>query len=199
MAKSYKTVATSQTDDEIIAQCRDGNKPVYRLLVDRYKDAIYATVLRYTHEQSSAEEITQETFVKAWKALHKFEGRSKFSTWLMTIAINKAKDVLKEKQRIVSIEDTDAVTGTAFKESHTMDSPGPEQMVLNDELAMQLKRLIGELPDIYREAFVLRHVDLLSYDEISGISKISVEAVKMRVFRAREILKEKLYQEEQNG
>lgn len=178
-------------------ECRRGNKPLYRLLVDRHKDAVYAAVLGYTHEQSSAEEITQEAFVKAWKSLHKFEGRSRFSTWLMTIAINGAKDMLKDRQRTGRIEDTDTVTGSVFEESNKGD--GPEQAAINDELGARLKRLIEELPDTYRQAFVLRHVDQLSYEEISGIVGTSVEAVRMRVFRAREMLKERLYQEGHGG
>ena len=197
MAKPYKQYTEERLDGEIITQCRNGDKQAYRLLIDRYKDTIYSTALRFTRDPSTAEEVTQETFVKAWKYLDRFEGRSKFSTWLISIAVNKAKDMIKDKHRAVNTGDLDNGNETSFFQSHTIE--GPEETLMNDELGLQLQRLIDALPALYKEAFVLRHVELLSYEEISGISKISIEAVKMRVFRAREILKKQFYEEDHDG
>ncbi|MCL4468862.1 MAG: sigma-70 family RNA polymerase sigma factor [Deltaproteobacteria bacterium] len=197
MAKPYKQFTEERLDGEIITQCRNGDKQAYRLLIDRYKDTIYSTALRFTRDPSTAEEVTQETFVKAWKYLDRFEGRSKFSTWLISIAVNKAKDMIKDKHRAVNTGDLDNGNETSFFQSHTIE--GPEETLMNDELGLQLQRLIDALPALYKEAFVLRHVELLSYEEISGISKISIEAVKMRVFRAREILKKQFYEEDHDG
>ncbi len=197
MAKPYKQYTEERLDGEIITQCRNGDKHAYRLLIDRYKDTIYSTALRFTRDPSTAEEVTQETFVKAWKYLNRFEGRSKFSTWLISIAVNKAKDMIKDKHRSVNTGDLDTGNETSFFQSHTIE--GPEETLMNDELGLKLQRLIDALPALYKEAFVLRHVELLSYEEISGISKISIEAVKMRVFRAREILKKQFYEEDHDG
>lgn len=197
MAKPYKQYTEERLDDEIIARCRNGDKNAYRLLIDRHKDAVYSTALRFTRDPSTAEEVTQETFVKAWKYLDRFEGRSKFSTWLISIAVNKAKDMIKDKHRIVNTANVDTGDETPFSQSHQME--GPEEALMNDELGLQLQRLIDALPALYREAFILRHVELLSYEEISGMSKISIEAVKMRVFRAREILKKQFYKEGRDG
>ncbi|MGB9735633.1 MAG: RNA polymerase sigma factor [bacterium] len=187
----------TQDEHDILNQCRKGNKHAYRLIIEKYKDTIYSTVLRFTHDHTTAEEITQETFVKAWQNLNRFEGRSKFSTWLIAIAVNKAKDVIKDKHRTLNTLNVDTVTEGTITQSY--DIKPPEELIMDNELGLQLKRFIDELPDIYREAFILRHVDLLSYEEISVISRVSVEAVKMRVFRAREILKERFYREEKNG
>ncbi len=197
MANPNKQYTQDQDDLEIITRCNNGDKHAYRLLIERYKDAIYSTALRFTRDPSTAEEVTQETFVKAWKYLARFEGRSKFSTWLTAIAVNKAKDMLKEKHRVVSTQDMDTGIETSSLQSNVTE--GPEETLMNNELGLQLKRLIDELPALYKEAFILKHVELLSYEEISSISKISIEAVKMRVFRAREILKEQFYKEEQDG
>lgn len=183
----------AQSEHEIINQCKKGNKHAYRVLVEKYKDIIYSVALRFTHDPNTAEEITQETFIKAWRHIKKFEGRSKFSTWLIAIAVNRSKDTIKEKRKIVDTEDVDTVTESTGSQSNMIKAP--EEEIMNNELGLQLKRLIDELPAIYKEAFILRHVELLSYEEISDIHKISVEAVKMRVFRAREILKEQLYKE----
>ncbi len=196
MAEPDKQTASCKTDADIIAQCKKGNKHAYRMLVEKYKDVVYTTVLRYTRDPSDAEEITQETFLKAWQALNKFEGRSKFSTWVMAIAINRSKDVLKKKKRLPYVDNNDGIK-RANSSSNTTD--GPETTIINNELGIRLKRLMDELPAIYREAFVLRHVEELSYEEISGILKIRIDAVKMRVFRAREILKQRLYKEDQDG
>ena len=197
MAKPYKQYTSERPDGEIITQCRNGDKHAYRLLIDRYKDAVYSTALRFTRDPSTAEEVAQDTFVKAWKYLDRFEGRSKFSTWLISIAVNKAKDSIKDKHRVVNVADPDTGNETPFSQSHDME--GPEEAIMNDELGLQLQRLIDALPAMYKEAFVLRHVESLSYEEISGISKISIEAVKMRVFRAREILKKQFYKEDRDG
>ncbi len=197
MQKEEQRHTPDQTDLDIIEVCRKGNKHAYRLLIERYKDAIYSIALRFTRDPGTAEEVTQETFVKAWKHLHRFEGRSKFSTWLTAIAVNKAKDMIKGKQRIINMEDMDTGIENRFEESNREE--GPEQILMNEELGIQLRRLIGELPVHYREAFMLRHIDLLSYEEISSILAIKVEAVKMRVFRAREMLKERLFKEGHHG
>jgi RNA polymerase sigma-70 factor (ECF subfamily) len=185
--------AHTQNEHEIINQCKKGNKHAYRLLIEGYKDLIYSVALRFTHDPDTAEEVTQETFIKAWRHIKKFEGRSKFSTWLIAIATNKAKDILKEKRKILDTEDVDTVTEISVEESYIIKEP--EDELMNKELGLHLKKLIDGLPDIYREAFILRHVELLSYEEISDIYKVSVEAVKMRVFRAREILKKQFYKE----
>ncbi len=186
-----------QSDFEIIEICRKGNKHAFRLIIERYKDLIYSIALRFTRDPAAAEEVTQETFVKAWNYLHRFEGRSKFSTWLTAIAVNKAKDTIRTKQRVVSLDDMDSGIETRSPESYHED--GPEEILMNEELGKQLQRLIGGLPPHYREAFLLRHVESLSYEEISTILAIRIEAVKMRVFRARELLKERLSKEGHHG
>ncbi|MCL4478059.1 MAG: sigma-70 family RNA polymerase sigma factor [Deltaproteobacteria bacterium] len=188
---------SSKTDEELISLCKAGDKKFYHVLVERYKDMIYNLISRYTKNPDIADEITQETFVKAWKAINSFEGRSKFSTWLITIAVNRVKDELKYKKRFTTLEFDSISNNNPYESSN--DMRGPEEMVMNNELGAQLKSAINNLPGIYKEAFLLRHVELLSYDEISDITNTSSETVKVRVFRARDMLKKILYKEEKDG
>lgn len=197
MADTKKENAIQQDEHNIISQCKKGNKHAYRLIIEKYKDVIYSTVFRFIHDPVIAEEVTQETFVKAWNHLNKFEGRSKFSTWLIAIAVNKTKDIIKKNKMDAKMSNIDTVTDGMSLQSYSIKSP--EELVMNHELGFKIEKFIDELPDIYKEAFILRHIELLSYEEISSISKVSIEAVKMRVFRAREILKEKFHKEEGNG
>jgi len=137
----------------------------------------------------SAQDIAQESFVKAFESLKSFRNDSRFSTWLYRIAVNKCKDFLKDRRRDdVSLEKIAAPASSRY--SSPFD--GPEEGFLRRERAMTINRAILALSPIYREAFLLRHMEGLSYIEMRKILGLPINTLKMRVFRARKSLRKML-------
>ncbi len=190
MVKIVKlTKGDARTDDEIIRECLVGRREAYRVLVERYQDRIYNLVYHYVGNHHSAEDISQEAFFKAYMSLDKFRYESRYSTWLYRIAVNKCKDYLKDRRRAeLSLEDVPSPVASDFS-SHP---EGPEDGVLRRETAMTVNDCVLLLPLKYREAFLLRHMEDLSYEEMSAILGLPINTLKMRVFRARETLKKLL-------
>lgn len=176
-------------DEEIIRRCLDGETDLYRALVERYRDRIYNLSYRFVGNHHSAEDIAQETFIKAFTSLEYFRWEARFSTWIYRIAVNKCKDFLKNRRRDeISLDQVGMPGSSEYSSRHD----GPEEGLLRKERAMTVSEAILTLPLKYREAFVLRHVEELPYSEITCILGIPINTLKMRVFRAREALMKKL-------
>jgi RNA polymerase sigma-70 factor (ECF subfamily) len=178
----------------IIARCLAGDRRAYALLVERYKALVHDLVSRMLGDAAEAEDIAQEAFVKAYLTLRDFRGESRFSTWVCRIALNRCKDVLRKQRRAPWLrpryEDGPDVAEVAD------DQETPAHSAERCEREAALQRALARLPVKYREVVVLRHIEGMELHEIARVLGIAVGAVKVRAFRAREMLRRLLLQSE---
>ena len=175
------------TDKELVRRVQQGDKRAFDLLFGRYQHRILNLVGRYLRDPQEVEDVTQEAFIKAFKALPRFRGESAFYTWLYRIAINTAKNYLVAKSRRPPGTDVD-VADAEFMESAEFlkESESPDAALARDELSAAIDEAIGQLPDDLRSAVTLREFDGLSYEQIAEIMDCPVGTVRSRIFRARE-------------
>ncbi len=181
------------TDSELVRRVQDGDKTAFDLLVLKYQHRIVKLVSRYVREPSEALDVTQETFLKAYRALPRFRGDSAFYTWIYRIAINTAKNhlvSLTRRPREVDIENADGEPIGLDELQRSLDTP--EHLLLTDEIRETILEAMRRLPDDLREAITLREVDGLSYDEIAQVMDCPIGTVRSRIFRAREAIDERL-------
>jgi RNA polymerase sigma-70 factor (ECF subfamily) len=167
-------------DASLVRASQRGDRDAFGILVSRHASAVLSVTTRMLGPTADAEDVAQEAFVAAYKALQGFQLEAKFSTWLYRIAVNKCTDVLRTRRPgMVSI---DAGAGEPANEDT------PDRALEQGELAGQLDQAVQALPPLYRESFVLRHVEGLGYDEMSAILGVHRDTLKMRVYKARHIL-----------
>ena len=182
-------MAKKTTDKELIERVKNGDKAAYDLLVIKYQQRIVNLVSRFVRNQSDALDVTQEAFIKAYRALPKFRGDSAFYTWLYRIAVNTAKNHLASQSRRPTDSDYDVSEieqiegGDALREQAT-----PENLLMKDQLQSTVLKAIENLPDDLRSAIMLREVEGLSYEEIAQVMECPIGTVRSRIFRAREAI-----------
>ena len=182
-----------QVDRELVERARAGDKRAFDLLVLKYQQKVANLVARYIRDQSETQDVTQEVFIKAYRALKNFRGESAFYTWLYRIAINTAKNFLVAQARRPPGSDVDAETaeqldvGSRLKEYAT-----PESLVLTDEIAATVKLALDGLPEDLRIAITLRELEGMSYEEIAEAMSCPIGTVRSRIFRAREAIEKRL-------
>jgi RNA polymerase sigma-70 factor (ECF subfamily) len=156
------------------------------VLISRHAPSVFSVTTRMLGRAADAEDVAQDTFVSAYKALSRFQFESKFSTWLYRIAVNKCTDVLRSRRPgHVSLDSSEGVDMAAWP---AVDDDTPHEELERIELASELERGIQALPPLYRESFVLKHVEGLGYDEMSDILGVPRDTLKMRVYKARTLL-----------
>lgn len=182
------TAQTAQdTDQQLVERVQKGDKRAFDLLVLKYQHKIFAIIGRYVRDHSEVQDVAQEAFIKAYRALANFRGDSAFYTWLYRIAINTAKNYLVARNRRppssdVEVEDAEFYAGSeALKDMET-----PERSLLRDELQAVVDQAIRDLPEDLRTAVTLREMEGLSYEDIAAIMDCPVGTVRSRIFRARE-------------
>ena len=185
-----------QIDDEsaVVAQARTGDATAFNELLRRYERKIFRLALHITQNREDAEDVLQETFLKAYEHLDQFQGQSKFYTWIVRIAVNQALMKLRKRKsdRSVSLDETiDTGEDTVAREIAAWDE-NPEERYGREELNRILASAVDGLTPIYRAVFVLRDVDGLSTEEAAEALDLSVPAVKSRLLRARLQLRDKL-------
>jgi RNA polymerase sigma-70 factor (ECF subfamily) len=185
-----------QVDDEaaVVAQARTGDAKAFNELLQRYERKIFRLALHITQNREDAEDVLQETFLKAYQHLDQFQGQSKFYTWIVRIAVNQALMKLRKRKsdRSVSLDETiDTGEDTVAREIAAWDE-NPEEQYGREELNQILTSAVDGLTPIYRAVFVLRDVDGLSTEETAEALELSVPAVKSRLLRARLQLRDKL-------
>ncbi len=187
-AASHRYHTTEMTDATCVRAALDGDQAAFTTLVDRHAPVCLRFATRMLGSREDAEDATQETFLRAHRALGRFDDTMSFRTWVMSILINRCRTALLARQRRTSrvVADEGAV-GRAQVDSDAADA----------ELRDAIERAVARLETGQREAFLLKHVELLSYDEMSEMTGVGVSALKMRVQRACErlqvLLKEDLY------
>ena len=181
------------TDKELVKRVQKGDKGAFDLLVLKYEHKIVNLVMRYVRDPEQALDISQEAFIKAYRALPRFRGDSAFYTWLYRIAVNTAKNFLAAQRRRpmdieLDMQDPDQYGLHAkLKETDT-----PEAVTLSQELQETLERAIEALPDDLRTAIILRELDGMSYEEIAQTMDCPVGTVRSRIFRARDAIGKKV-------
>jgi RNA polymerase sigma-70 factor, ECF subfamily len=188
------TPASVADEVQLVAQSREGDAGAFSELVRRYEGKIFRLAQHVTQNREDAEDVLQETFLKAYEHLDQFQGNSKFYTWIVRIAVNQALMKLRRRKTDKSVSLDEAIdTGedTIVREVATWD-PNPEQRFSQDELRGILDSAVQSLAPPYRSVFVLRDVEDLSTEETAEVLNLSVPAVKSRLLRARLQLREKL-------
>ncbi|MCU7917395.1 MAG: RNA polymerase sigma factor RpoE [Candidatus Thiodiazotropha sp. (ex Dulcina madagascariensis)] len=180
-------------DQELVARVQQGDKKAFDLLVLKYQQKITNLISRYIRDPHEVLDVTQEAFIKAYRAIPKFRGDSAFYTWLYRIAINTAKNYLVAQGRRPPSDDVEAEmaeqmdVGVRLKETGT-----PENHVLTEEITLTVQKAIDDLPEDLRTAIVLRELEGMSYEEIANAMSCPVGTVRSRIFRAREAIDKKL-------
>ena len=178
------------SDLSLVQRVQRGDRGAFDVLVLKYQHKVVKLVMRYVRNAAEAEDIAQDAFIKAYRALPQFRGDSAFYTWLYRIAINTAKNAVVARSRNPVDFDLDM---TNAEESYEMqgrlkDSETPEALVLTDEIRTVVNAAIANLPEDLRAAIVLRELEGLSYEEIAVTMDCPVGTVRSRIFRAREAI-----------
>jgi RNA polymerase sigma-70 factor (ECF subfamily) len=175
------------SDQQLVKRVQQGDKAAFDLLVLKYQHRIAALVSRFVNDRDEVQDVTQEAFIKAYRALGNFRGDSQFYTWLYRIAVNTAKNYLVSRSRKVPGSDIDIDDAVHFEaDSRLKDFASPERNLMGDELMAALNSAILTLPEDLRSALTLREYDGLSYEEIADVMDCPVGTVRSRIFRARE-------------
>lgn len=182
-----------KSDQQLVDRVFKGDKHAFDLLVLRYQHKILGLIGRFIRDPAEVEDVAQEAFIKAYRALPKFRGDSAFYTWLYRIAINTAKNYMVARGRRPPATDID-VEDAEFMEHNTAltDIGSPEANHRKDDLQRVINQAIEDLPEDLRTAFTLREFSGLSYEEITEIMGCPVGTVRSRIFRAREALDKKI-------
>lgn len=184
-------MSEAELDLAIVRRVQQGDKQAYNLLVGKYQQKILRLVSRFIRDSMECEDVTQEAFIKAYRALPNFRGESAFYTWLYRIAVNTAKNYLVSARRRPPSQDLDAQEASnSLAGANFVDLNTPESTLMNDELLSVIRCTIAELPDNLRDAIVYREFDGMSYEEIAEVMDCPIGTVRSRIFRARETLEE---------
>ena len=181
------------TDKQLVERVKRGDKRAFDLLILKYQHKIISLVGRYLRDQDEVKDVTQESFIKAYRALPSFRGDSAFYTWLYRIAINTAKNQLVSRSRRPPDTDIDADDGE-FQDNYAVlrDNESPEDVLAMGQMESVIYRAIGDLPEELKVAVTLREFEGLSYDEIAEVMECPVGTVRSRIFRAREAIEKKI-------
>ena len=176
-------------DQELVRRVQKGDRRAFDLLFSRYQHKIHGLVSRYVRAHDEIDDVVQEAFIKAYRALPRFRGESAFYTWLYRIAINTAKNYLVARGRRPPDVDVDASDAEHFDGGDALrDLENPENSLARDELERAINAAISALPDDLRSAVTLREFDGLSYEQIAEVMDCPVGTVRSRIFRAREAI-----------
>ena len=180
---------TENVDLELVRRVQRGDSAAFDLLVRKYQHRVVALIGRYVHDWSESQDVAQETFLRAYRALGNFRGDAQFSTWLHRIAVNTAKNHLVAHKRRPPGEDIDIDDAEQFESALRMrDNDTPERELMRQEMEQTVMRAVEALPEELRVAITLREVEGLSYEEIASRMDCPIGTVRSRIFRAREAI-----------
>lgn len=183
----------NEVDQALVQRVQKGEKRAFDLLVARYQHRVTSVISRYVHDWSDAQDVAQETFIRAYRALGNFRGDSQFYTWLYKIAVNTAKNWLVSQGRRPPTDDIDATDAVQYDAGARLrDADTPEHELLRQEIEQTVSATVEALPEELRMAITLREVDGLSYEEIAEAMGCPIGTVRSRIFRARDAIDQKL-------
>lgn len=176
-------------DQELVRRVQRGDSTAFDALVRKYQHRITALIGRYIPDWSECQDVAQETFIRAYRAMASFRGDAQFYTWLHRIAVNTAKNHLVSQNRRPPTDDIDAGDAEQFETGARLrDTDTPEHELLRQEIERTVMRVVESLPEELRSAITLREVDGLSYEEIAQKMNCPIGTVRSRIFRAREAI-----------
>jgi RNA polymerase sigma-70 factor (ECF subfamily) len=181
-------------DQLLVERAQRGDKRAFEVLVEKYQRKLARLVSRLVRDPAEAEDVTQEAFVKAYRALPSFRGDSAFYTWLYRIGINTAKNYLVAMgRRAPTSTEVDAEEAEGYESADQLrDINTPESLLLSKEIATTVNKAIESLPEELRSAIQLRELEGMSYEEIAKLMDCPIGTVRSRIFRAREAIAERL-------
>ena len=186
-------VSEAKVDQLLVERVQKGDKGAFDLLILKYQHRIISLVTRYVSDSAEAQDVAQEAFIKAYRAIGRFRGDSAFYTWLYRIAINTAKNWIVAKNRRPPSSDVDAIDAEQYGMSDRLhENSTPENELLRQEIEQTVFETISALPEDLRTAIMLREMDGMSYEEIATTMECPIGTVRSRIFRAREAIDEKL-------
>ena len=181
------------SDQQLVQRVQAGDKSAFDLLVRKYQHRVLKLVSRFVSDAAEAEDVAQEAFIKAYRALASFRGDSAFYTWLYRIAINTAKNALVSNRRRPVDFDLDLQDPEQYdRHARLKEGDTPEGVLLTEEIRSVVEKAMEQLPEDLRTAIVLRELEGLSYEEIAEAMDCPVGTVRSRIFRAREAIDKKL-------
>ncbi len=178
------------SDEQLVLRAREGDSAALEELFLRYRQPVFRLVYRSVRNTDEAEDITQEVFIKAFERLHTFREQSRFSTWLMRIALNMCTDHARMQKRRQELLQKEAAGKLAWM-THP-DPPDPDEVVRDSAIREAFHQALAQLPDAQRQLIVMRDLEEMEYEEMAQILGCTVGGVKLRVLRARRALKAKL-------
>jgi len=187
-------VTDRDIDRQLVARAQRGDKRAFELLVEKYQRKLARLLSRFIRDPAEVEDVTQEAFIKAYRALPAFRGDSAFYTWLYRIGINTAKNYLMAMgRRAPTSTEVEAEEAEGFEEGEQLrDINTPESMLLSSEIAKTVNATIEQLPEELRTAIQMREIEGMSYEDIAKAMDCPIGTVRSRIFRAREAIAEQL-------
>ena len=180
-------------DQELVARAQAGDRRAFDLLVLKYQQKVAGLIARYLRDPNEVQDVAQEAFIKAYRALGGFRGESAFYTWLYRIAINAAKNHLASRGRRPPRDDMEMEVAEQLESGGRLREMGtPENHLLSEEIAQTVQKALDELPEDLRTAIVLRELEGLSYEEIAEAMDCPIGTVRSRIFRARDAIDKRL-------
>lgn len=180
------------SEQELLSALRRRDADAFTLLFETYSDKIYRLSIGLLEDEAEAEGIVQDTFLRFFERLDQFEGRSKVGTWLYRVAYNASIDRLRQRKPLLSMEFVDEEDSLPMPAVFADWSQWPEGLLTDAEVTAELDKAIAALPEKYRAIFILREIEGLSTKETAQVTELSASAVKVRLHRARLILRERL-------
>ena len=183
-----------EIDRQLVARAQSGDKRAFELLVEKYQRKLARLLSRFIRDPAEVEDVTQEAFIKAYRALPAFRGDSAFYTWLYRIGINTAKNYLMAMgRRAPTSTEVEAEEAEGFEEGEQLrDINTPESVLLSNEIAETVNATIESLPEELRRAIQMREIEGMSYEDIAQAMDCPIGTVRSRIFRAREAIAEQL-------
>ena len=183
-----------EIDRQLVARAQRGDKQAFELLVEKYQRKLARLLSRFIRDPAEVEDVTQEAFIKAYRALPAFRGDSAFYTWLYRIGINTAKNYLMAMgRRAPTSTEIEAEEAEGFEEGEQLrDINTPESLLLSNEIAKTVNATIEQLPEELRKAIEMREIEGMSYEDIAKAMNCPIGTVRSRIFRAREAIAEQL-------
>lgn len=179
----------SDADAQLVARVQQGDNRAFDLLVLKYQHKIHSLISRYVRDHAEVQDVAQEAFIKAYRAINNFRSESAFYTWMYRIAINTAKNHLVSRSRRPPSTDVDVDESDDYAGENVLrDIDTPENLLHGDEVAEVVNAALESLPEDLRTAVTLREFDGLSYEDIADVMACPVGTVRSRIFRAREAI-----------
>jgi len=179
------------SDQLLIEEILKGKSSIYELLILKYQNQLFATVINIVKDEDLAQDIVQEAFLKAYESLNSLRDRNQFYPWIKRIAINESLMKIDRNKRYVDMYDESQEEDDYFFNSIT-DEKNPEKELIDEEMRRYVRKYVESLPSKLRTVIILREVEDLSYEEIAEILNIPIGTVRSRLFNARQIIKERL-------